>query len=71
MLSEDVGPLFDRGDYEKGLTLLSGLRAPVDSFFDEVMVMVDEEKLRHNRLALLHRLSQLFMRTADLSRLQG
>jgi glycyl-tRNA synthetase beta chain len=70
-LSLEVEPLFDKGEYEQGLRALADLRKPVDHFFDEVMVMVDEDQLRTNRIALLNRLSQLFLRTADLSRLQN
>ena len=69
-MSDDVDPLFAQGNYEQGLTALAALREPVDRFFDEVMVMVEDPALRANRVALLDRLSELFMRTADLSRLQ-
>lgn len=48
---------------------LAKLRIPVDQFFDNVMVMVDDEKLRNNRLALLMRLRVLFLELADISRL--
>jgi glycyl-tRNA synthetase beta chain len=41
----------------------------VDRFFDDVMVMADDEALRHNRLALLARLRSLFLQLADVSRL--
>ncbi|MEJ2566506.1 MAG: glycine--tRNA ligase subunit beta [Gammaproteobacteria bacterium] len=68
-LSDDVGPLFDAGDYTTALQRLAGLREAVDGFFDKVMVMTDEEKLRRNRLALLARLNGLFLRAADFSRL--
>ncbi len=51
------------------LASLASLRAPVDTFFDEVMVMVEDERLRRNRLALLARLRSLFLRLADFSRL--
>ena len=70
-LSVDVEPLFNQGEYEQGLLRLASLRGAVDRFFDEVMVMVDDEGLRANRVALLNRLSLLFLRTADLSRLQN
>ena len=43
----------------------------VDRFFDQVMVMVDDPPLRGNRLALLARLQALFLRVADISRLQA
>jgi glycyl-tRNA synthetase beta chain len=66
-----VIPLFDDRDYEPALASLAGLRATVDQFFDDVMVMVDDSAVRDNRLALLARLRNLFLRVADLSRLQG
>lgn len=69
-LSKDIAPLFDKGDYTTAMKKLAALRPEVDDFFDKVMVMVDEEAIRDNRLALLSGLSQLFLRVADLSRLQ-
>jgi glycyl-tRNA synthetase beta chain len=64
-------PLFAARDYTQMLSKLAGLRAAVDAFFDGVMVMADDEKLRNNRLALLAQLRGLFLRVADLSRLPG
>ena len=58
------------GDYIARLTALAGLRDYVDAFFDEVMVLCDDVALRNNRLALLNELRQLFLATADISRLQ-
>ncbi len=69
-LSKEIIPLFDQGDYTAAMIKLAALRPEVDDFFDNVMVMVDEEAVRDNRLALLSSLSQLFLRVADLSRLQ-
>jgi glycyl-tRNA synthetase beta chain len=69
-LTGQVTPLFDAGDYTPALQRLAGLRAAVDEFFDKVMVMTDDEKLRRNRLALLTQLNGLFLRAADFSRLQ-
>ncbi len=66
----EVEPLFEDGRYTPALTRLAALRAPVDAFFDSTLVMAEDETLRRNRLALLARLSALFLRTADLSRLQ-
>ncbi|MBE02985.1 MAG: glycine--tRNA ligase subunit beta [Euryarchaeota archaeon] len=66
-LSAQVGPLFDQGDYASALTALAGLRAPVDTFFDQVMVMAEDDAVRRNRLALLNRLRNLFLRVADIS----
>ena len=69
-LEPAVTQAFDAGDYTEGLTRLAGLRPVVDRFFDEVMVMAEDAALRRNRLALLARLQGLFLRVADLSRLQ-
>jgi glycyl-tRNA synthetase beta chain len=55
--------------YEAVLTRLSELRPAVDTFFDDVMVMTDDESLRRNRLALLSGLRALFLDIADISRL--
>ena len=52
------------------LTQLASLRAPVDAFFDGVMVMADDEALKANRLALLNNLRNLFLQVADISLLQ-
>ncbi|MDQ6999771.1 MAG: glycine--tRNA ligase subunit beta [Mariprofundus sp.] len=51
------------------LSVLARMRAPVDSFFDDVMVMAEDEAVRGNRLALLARLRALFLNLADVSRL--
>ena len=60
---------FERGDYAASLQALAGLKAPVDSFFDAVMVNADDPALRSNRLALLAALQRAMNRVADLSRL--
>ncbi|MDR1889768.1 MAG: glycine--tRNA ligase subunit beta [Zoogloeaceae bacterium] len=62
---------FDTGDYTESLQALAALRAPVDAFFDDVMVNVEDPALRANRLGLLARLSRAMNRVADLSRLSG
>lgn len=67
----DVEPLLAQHRYEPALTRLAQLRQPVDLFFDQVMVMADDPRLRANRLALLQRLEHLFLRIADISRLPG
>lgn len=64
---DKVTPLFAAGDYEAALLSLAELREPVDQFFDDVMVMADDEALKNNRLALLNHLRGLFLRVADLS----
>jgi glycyl-tRNA synthetase beta chain len=57
------------GGYTEALTALAGVRAEVDSFFDQVMVMADEPQLRNNRLALLKNLGELMNQVADISKL--
>jgi glycyl-tRNA synthetase beta chain len=64
-----VRPLLDSRDYTNALTELAGLRAPIDLFFDDVMVMADDDATRINRLALLGELRTLFLGVADISRL--
>ncbi len=64
-----VAPLLDDRDYTNVLTTLASLRDPVDGFFDDVMVMTDDEALRNNRLALLAELRAMFLNVADVSRL--
>jgi len=70
-MSATVTPLFEERDYEAALKQLAGLREVVDTFFDAVMVMADDNAIRANRLALLSRLRNLFLEVADLSQLQG
>ena len=65
-----VQPLLQTGDYAAILKALAALRDNVDKFFDDVMVMADDEKIRANRLALLNQLNLLFLKVADISRLQ-
>ncbi len=61
--------LFDAGDYAGSLQALAVLKAPVDTFFDEVMVNADDLALKVNRLGLLATLHQAMNRVADLSKL--
>ena len=70
-LSSDVENLFKKNQYEQALSKLADLRQPVDSFFDDVMVMDEDEKLKANRIALLSKIDSLFMHVADFSRLQS
>ncbi|KZZ64910.1 glycine--tRNA ligase subunit beta, partial [Oleiphilus sp. HI0128] len=66
-LAKTVTPLFDQGNYQAALTELSSLQKVVDQFFEDVMVMADDEALKNNRLALLSQLRELFLRVADIS----
>lgn len=60
-----------RGDYTSALANLAALRAPVDDFFDGVMVNAEDPALRNNRLNLLHQLRREFLAIADISQLAG
>ncbi|CBW14365.1 glycine tRNA synthetase, beta subunit [Haemophilus parainfluenzae T3T1] len=69
-LRTEVQPLIAKGDYTAVLDKLANLRAPVDSFFDNVMVNAEDPALRQNRLAILNTLQGLFLQVADISLLQ-
>lgn len=58
-------------DYNTVLALLSDMKPQVDAFFDGVMVMADDEKIRNNRLAILQQLRTAFLLVADISLLAG
>jgi glycyl-tRNA synthetase beta chain len=68
-LTVQTAPLIQAGDYQAALVLLAQLQAPVDDFFDKVMVMTDDEALKKNRINLLIQLCALFMQIADISKL--
>jgi len=65
-----VAPLMASADYSAVLTCLAEMRETVDGFFDQVMVMADDEAVRNNRLALLNKTRALFLGVADISYLQ-
>lgn len=66
----ELAPLTAKADYTGVLNYLAGMRETVDSFFDDVMVMADDEAVRQNRLALLNQTRALFLGVADISCLQ-
>ncbi|MGA9854566.1 MAG: glycine--tRNA ligase subunit beta [Gammaproteobacteria bacterium] len=66
----ETAPLYEQHRYSDALRRLAGLREPVDRFFDQVMVMTDDNRLKNNRLALLQRVRESFLRIADISELQ-
>ena len=70
-LQARVEPLFAKGKYLQGLKELAKLRPAVDQFFDQVMVMVDDESIKNNRLALLAQMLDCFRQVADFSRIQS
>ncbi|WP_105215192.1 glycine--tRNA ligase subunit beta [Pseudoalteromonas sp. T1lg22] len=65
-----LAPLYEQGEYQQALSELANIRQSVDAFFDNVMVMADDEAIKRNRLALLSQLQDLFLQVADISVLQ-
>jgi glycyl-tRNA synthetase beta chain len=70
-IERQIAPLRSRREYTELLRSLAVLRPAVDGFFEDVMVMVEDQAVRDNRLALLTRLSEMFQSVADLSRLSS
>lgn len=68
--AKNVRPYLEQRDYTQALQSLSTLQQVIDDFFEHVMVMVDDEDKRTNRLALLAKLRKLFLEVADISLLQ-
>jgi glycyl-tRNA synthetase beta chain len=64
-----AAPLLEEGDFTGYLKTFAVLKAPVDAFFESVMVMVEDKELRQNRLALLRDLRDEMNRIADISKL--
>jgi glycyl-tRNA synthetase beta chain len=64
---ERAGQLIESGDYAGALQIIAELGKPIDTFFDDVMVMVEDETLRDNRLGLLRSISEFFNQIADFS----
>jgi len=68
-LKPEVDAAFAKGDFSTALKALARLRENVDGFFNDVMVMADDEQLRNNRLALLANLHVMLNQVADISKL--
>jgi len=66
---EGVQVSLQKGDFDFALTCLATLRAPIDRFFEDVMIMAEDERLRTNRLALLNRFVAVFKDVADFGKL--
>ena len=61
--------LINKKEYDKALDILTSLKDPIDNFFEKVMVMVDNEDLKHNRLGLLRKIYDIMMKVCDLSQI--
>jgi glycyl-tRNA synthetase beta chain len=72
-VADSIAPVIERqwqaGDYEGVFTTLVSIKEKIDTFFDEVMVMVEDEKVRRNRLTLLRYIERLYSRIADMSKI--
>ena len=66
---QNIADQVNKGDYGAALQTIAALREPVDAFFDGVMVMADDEKVKANRLALLTQVASLFADIADFTRI--
>ena len=68
---QETGPLLAEKDYHRALDIILKMKEPVDLFFDEVMVMTEDESLKQNRLNLLSAISGLFLQVGDFSKMQA
>lgn len=66
-IKDSCAVAIESGDYQKALELLADLRLPIDGFFDNVMVMAEDQAIRQNRLALLGQIAAIFKNIADFS----
>jgi glycyl-tRNA synthetase beta chain len=66
---ENISRFLSQKDYETALLEMTQMKKPIDEFFDGVMVMVEDEAIRNNRLALLDEIGKVFLRIADFSKL--
>ena len=67
----EIGPAMEREDFSAAMQAMAGLRAPVDAFFEAVQVNTGNQAVRRNRLNLLHRIREICLKVADLSRIEG
>lgn len=67
----EATPLLEASDYEKALAVILKMKEPVDNFFEEVMVMVEDENVRANRLNLLTAIARLFLKIGDFSKMNA
>ena len=66
-----VEPLVETQQYENALLQILKMKDPIDSFFDDVMVMAEDAKIRQNRLSLLTTIARLFLQVGDFSKMHG
>lgn len=69
IIKENVTPMISRGDFTQAQKIILRLRPPMNNFFDKVLVMAEDKKMRSNRLALLQEISKLLLKMADYSQI--
>lgn len=69
IIRDNVRPLIEEGDFARAQNMIFKLQSPLNAFFDKVLVMAEDKKLRQNRLALLGELSRLLLAIADYSQI--
>jgi glycyl-tRNA synthetase beta chain len=68
-VAEETEPMLRARDYQQAMGVILRMKEPVDRFFEDVMVMADDEKVKNNRLTLLTAISHLFLRIGDFSKM--
>jgi glycyl-tRNA synthetase beta chain len=68
-VQKEAEPLIVAQEYDAALNVILRMKEPVDTFFDQVMVMADDQQLRENRLNLLSAIAQLFLKVGDFSKM--
>ncbi|MDH7511762.1 MAG: glycine--tRNA ligase subunit beta [Clostridiales bacterium] len=71
IIAENVQRLVDTGDFARAQNMILKMQAPLSTFFEKVLVMTEDKKIRQNRLALLHAISGLLLQVADYSQVMA
>ncbi|MEL7116264.1 MAG: DALR anticodon-binding domain-containing protein, partial [Pseudomonadota bacterium] len=66
-----IAPAMDAEDFASAMSEMASLRAPIDAFFEAVQINTDNQIIRRNRLNLLHRIREICLSVADLTKLEG
>jgi glycyl-tRNA synthetase beta chain len=69
IVKQNILPLINKGDFIQAQKIIFRMRSSIDNFFDKVLVMAEDKKLKQNRLALLQAISKLLMQVADYSQI--
>jgi glycyl-tRNA synthetase beta chain len=69
IIKNNILPLISKGDFPQVQRIIFRIRSSINKFFDNVMVMTDEKRMRRNRLALLQAISKLLIQVADYSQI--